>query len=89
MLPSGAGAEMSHDEEVIADLRVEIQRQDLAARKHLQPITPDSERPGTPAEEGGALRAKQDQAWRTTGRDEALERRILSELLRRLAQPPP
>lgn len=74
--------------EVFADLRVEIQRQDAVAIRQMQPLTVDTELPSrTPAQETAPLSAEQKQAWETSGRDDALERTILAELLRRLARP--
>jgi len=73
-------------DEVFADLRVEIQRQDSAAIRYMQPVTVDTELPSrTPAQETAPLTAEQDQAWQTTGRNESLERTILADLLNGLA----
>jgi len=73
-------------DQVFADVRVDLQRQDVAAMRHMQPVTVDNELPNrTPAEEA-PLSADQDQAWQNTSRDEALERQMLSELAARLAR---
>ncbi|KKK72727.1 hypothetical protein LCGC14_2901000, partial [marine sediment metagenome] len=75
--------------QVIVEVRVDIQRQDVGAYRAMQPITVDNDVPiRTPAEESGAVTAGQNQAWTTTGRDEALERTLLSDLLQRLATKP-
>jgi len=72
---------------VYAYLRVDVQRQDVGAARMMQPVAVDTERPSlTPAEEAAAITAEQDQAWETTGRDHALERAILADLLRRLGK---
>ena len=73
-------------EEVFADIRVTVQRQDVGAMRQMQPVTVDTEQPNrTPADEAGAVSAAQDQAWQTTGRDAEMERRSLAELLERLS----
>lgn len=73
-------------DDIFADLRVEIQRQDATATRHMQPVTVDTELPSrTPAQETAPLTAEQNQAWQTTGRDESLERTILADLLNSLA----
>ena len=73
-------------DEIFADLRVEIQRQDASAIRHMQPVTVDTELPSrTPAQETAPLTAEQNQAWQTTGRNESLERTILADLLNSLA----
>jgi hypothetical protein len=74
------------DDRVVADLRVLIQRQDTEAAMTMQPVTADNELPGhTPVDETAPLTKEQQQVWRTTGRDEALERMILEDLLEQLA----
>ena len=73
-------------DEIFADLRVEIQRQDTGAIRLMQPVTVDTELPSrTPAQETAPLTADQNQAWQTTGRNESLERTILADLLNSLA----
>ena len=63
-------------------------RQDVVAIRQMQPVTVDTELPSrTPAQETAPLSAEQKQAWQTSARDDALERTILAELLRRLARP--
>jgi len=77
------------DGQVFAQVRVEIQRQDVGAFRAMQPVTADNELPGrTPAQDTAAVSADQNQAWQTTGRDEALERTVLNDLLQRLAKQP-
>jgi len=74
-------------DQVVADIRIDIQRQDVGATRHMQPVTADTELPHqTPAQETGPLSAAQDQAWETTGRDEALEVAILRAILTRLSK---
>ena len=73
-------------DQVYAEVRVSIQRQDVEALRHMRPVTVDNELPGrTPAQESAAVTANQDQAWQTTARDEALERAILNDLVNALA----
>jgi hypothetical protein len=75
--------------EVFADLRVDVQRQDVEASSRMQPLTAGTELPSrTPAQESGPLTAEQNQAWRTTGRDEDLERTILADLVDRISPRP-
>lgn len=74
-------------EELFADLRVEVQRQDVAAARAMQPVTVHTELPTqTPAQESAAVTAEQDQLWRSAGRNHSLERTILTDLLKRLAK---
>lgn len=79
--------------DVIAEVRVEVERQDIAAVRALQPVTVYDELPTqSPVLESGALTAEQDQAWASAGRNEAVERAILRDLLDRIAacrQPTP
>ena len=71
--------------QVYADVRVEIQRQDTGAFSTMQPVTVHNELPSNiPTQEEAALTAEQDQAWQITGREHALERAILGDLLQRL-----
>jgi len=71
---------------VVADVRVEIQRQDTVAARQMQPVTVDTELPNrTPAQENAPLTAEQEEFWQTTGRDEGVEQSILADLIRRLA----
>ncbi len=73
--------------QVYADVRVNVQRQDVGALRQMQPVTVDNELPNrTPAQETAAISADQDQAWQTTGRDEALERAVLEAVVDRLAK---
>ncbi len=73
-------------DEVLADLRVELQRQDVGAGRAMQVPTVDTQLPTrTPAQESAAL-PESDQRWETTQRDVALERAILADVLRRLAE---
>ena len=75
--------------EVVAEIRVEVQRQDLAASRQMQPVTVDNELPSRqPARETAPLSPEQQQAWQTTGRDEALERQIMAELLNEIRGAP-
>ena len=68
---------------VFADVRVDIQRQDVDAFRQMQPITVDNDVPNqTPADESAADTAKQNQAWQRTGRDHRLENTILADLNR-------
>ena len=77
-------------DDLYADIRVNIQRQDLGAARIMQPVTVDNELPNrTPAQESAAVTSAQNQYWETTGRDYQLERTILAELLRRLSKPAP
>ena len=74
-------------EELFADLRVDTQRQDVAAARIMAPVTVDTELPSrTPAQESAPFTAQQDQLWETTGRNHELERAILAEFLRRLTR---
>ena len=76
------------DDLVFADIRVEIQRQDSIAARRMQPVTVETDYPGrTPAQEDAPLTIKQREAWQTTGRDDAVESKILTDLLGRLATP--
>ncbi len=73
--------------DLYADLRVHIQRQDAGAARAMQPVTVQTEMPNvTPAEETAAVTTEQSQAWENVGRDHALERTILADLLRQLTQ---
>lgn len=75
------------DGQVYAEIRVDVQRQDLGALSAMQPITVDTELPSrTPAQDTGPISAEQSQAWQTTGRDEAKERDILTDLLQRVSK---
>ena len=70
------------DDQVYAEVRVSIQRQAMGALRQMQPVTVDNELPTrTPAQESAAVTANQDQAWKTTARDQVLERAILSDLM--------
>jgi hypothetical protein len=75
------------DGQVYAEVRVDIQRQDAGAFRAMQPLTVETELPSrTPAQDTAPISAEQDQAWQTTGRDEAKERDILADLLRRVSK---
>ena len=69
---------------VVAEVRVEIQRQEADVYRAVQPITVDTEHPAHDAMAERALSPEQQQAWTTIGRDYALERAILTDLLNRL-----
>jgi len=74
-------------DQLYADVRVVIERQDVEAMARMQPITVDSQLPNqTPAQEGASVRPSQNQAWQTTGRDEAMERALINALTGRLAK---
>ena len=69
-------------DQVYADVRVDLQRQDVDAMTRMQPVTVHNDVPiQTPAQGRAALTSDQNQAWQTTGRDAALERSILNALL--------
>jgi len=71
---------------VIAEVRVEVERQDVAAVRALQPVTVYDELPTqSPLLESGALSPDQDQAWTGAGRNEAVERAMLRDLVERIA----
>jgi hypothetical protein len=73
-------------QEVLAEVRVENQRQDMVSYGAVQPRTVYNEIPNqTPAQEGAALTDQQNQPWQTSGQDYALERTILNDLRNRLA----
>ena len=70
------------DGQVYAEVRVEVQRQDIEAFSAMQPVTVENELPSrTPAQDTAAVSGEQNQAWQTTGRDDAKERDILNDLL--------
>ena len=72
-------------DQVYADVRVNIQRQDVDAMTRMQPVTVDNDVPiQTPAQGSAALTADQNQAWQNTGRDAGLERSILNALMETL-----
>jgi hypothetical protein len=74
------------DGQVYAEVRVQVQRQDVEAFRAMQPVTVENELPSrTPAQDAGALSGEQNQAWQTTGRDEAKERDILNDLLNQVS----
>ena len=76
------------DDLVFADIRVEIQRQGSIAAQQMQPVTVDTDYPGrTPAQEDAPLTMKQRDTWQMSGRDDAVESKILADLLGRLAAP--
>jgi len=69
-------------EQVYADVRVDVQRQDVDAMARMQPVTVNNDVPiQTPAQGRAALTSDQDQAWQNTGRDAALERSILDAMM--------
>lgn len=70
---------------IFADVRVDIQRQDVGAFRQMQPVTVDNQVPNrTPADEAAAVTTEQNQAWQTTGRDHQLEQAILADLINAL-----
>ena len=72
-------------EVVFADVRVDIQRQDVGAFRQMQPVTVDNQVPNrTPADEAAAVTTEQNHAWQTTGRDNQLEQAILADLINAL-----
>ena len=72
---------------VLADVRVDVQRQELAAFRHMQPVTVNNELPHqTPALDTAAVTPEQDQAWQDAGRNEAKEQEILEGLARELSR---
>jgi len=76
-------------QQIYADIRIDIQRQDLGAMRHMQPVTVDNQLPNqTPAQRSAAVTPDQDQAWQNTGRNERLERLILDEVMAKLAKKP-
>ncbi|KPK86225.1 MAG: hypothetical protein AMJ81_01905 [Phycisphaerae bacterium SM23_33] len=73
--------------QVFAEVRVDVQRQDVEAFGAMRPVTVDNELPSrTPAQDVAPISAEQNQAWQTTGRDAAKERDILMDLLRRVSE---
>jgi len=69
---------------VVAEVRVQLQRQEADVYRAVRPITVDTEHPAHDAMADQALSPEQQQAWTTIGRDHALERAILADLLNRL-----
>lgn len=81
MAPRGGG--------VVARLRVDIERQDTAAREVVRPAEGRlSDSPAyTPLERDAATTAGQNVVWTRLRRDTALERALLEELQERFAPP--
>lgn len=78
------------DGQVYADIRVEVQKQDVGAERAMQPLTERNEQPSlTPAQETAAATLEQQQAWHAAGRDYRLENEIIAELLKRVAPAAP
>jgi len=72
--------------EVVAEIRVEVERQDIVGARALQPVTQYNQYPTeAPVVTDGALTPQQDTAWTSVGRNDAVERAILRDLLQRIA----
>jgi hypothetical protein len=76
-------------DQMVADIRIVDQRQDSGQiMRQMQPLTVDNERPTQGVFQDGALTQEQGQAWETTGREVAMERNMLADLLTRLQAKP-
>lgn len=68
--------------EVLVEVRVELQRQGTTAFRQMEPVTVNNELPyRTLSEQTSPYSQEQLDAWQSSGRDEALERKILGDVV--------